>query len=251
MVTEMQQIAQAIDLAGKHSRFLRALMRRYGDWPSALRADGPDAFLAPVTQPLDGLDAGEIRRLRSRLALGVAVADLAGLYDLTEVTSRLSNFADAAIDWAVRKAIADRVPGAAPDGFAVLALGKLGSRELNYSSDVDLIYLFDGDRLPVREGEDPAEAVNRYARRITELLQQRTSDGYVARVDLQLRPDSEAFGLATPIRRAELYYQSEALTWSGPPSSVRDAWRATFPWAALSSPTSRPSSGAARSTLRR
>ena len=82
-------------------------------------------------------------------------------------------------------AIAERVPDAEPRGFAVIAMGKLGSHELNYSSDVDLLLLFDPESLARRERDDAGEAAVRIGRRLIELLQKRTADGYVERVDLQ------------------------------------------------------------------
>ena len=97
-----------------------------------------------------------MRRQRLGLALAVALGDLAGELTLEQVTRLLSDFADQAIDEAVAAAIAERVPGAEPEGFAVIAMGKLGSHELNYSSDVDLLLLFDPERLPRRERDEPA-----------------------------------------------------------------------------------------------
>ena len=75
---------------------------------------------------------------------------------------------------------ASACPGREPQGFAVIAMGKLGSRELNYSSDVDLLLLFDPETLPRRSRDDAGEAAVRIGRRIIELLQKRTEDGYVA-----------------------------------------------------------------------
>jgi glutamate-ammonia-ligase adenylyltransferase len=97
--------------------------------------------------------------------------------------------------------------------MVALALGKQGSRELNYSSDIDPILLFDPATLPHRKHEEPVEAAVRYARRIVELLQERTADGYVLRVDLRLRPASEATPLAVPIDMAIAHYESSALPW--------------------------------------
>ncbi len=155
----------------------------------------------------------ELRRRRTALALAIALGDLAGELDLERVTAALSDFADLAIDRALAAAIAERMPDAEPRGFAVLALGKLGSRELNYSSDVDLILLFDPAILPHREREDAGEAAVRIARRLVELLQQRTADGYVARVDLRLRPSPEVTPIALPVDAAISYYESQALPW--------------------------------------
>src|SRR3546814_8370327 len=86
------------------------------------------------------------------------MGDLAGHLDLTQVTGALTGFADHALDLAIRTAIAERTPDAEPVGFAAIALGKQGSHELNYSSDIDPILLFDPETLPHRAREEPDEA---------------------------------------------------------------------------------------------
>ena len=98
-----------------------------------------------------------LRKQRRGLALAVALGDLAGEMALEQVTGLLSRFADRAIDQAITQAIAERVPEAEPLGFAVIAMGKLGSHELNYSSDVDLLLLFD----PATPAEAPARGPGR------------------------------------------------------------------------------------------
>ncbi|MEQ7873397.1 bifunctional [glutamine synthetase] adenylyltransferase/[glutamine synthetase]-adenylyl-L-tyrosine phosphorylase [Sphingomonas sp. ASV193] len=164
-----------------------------------------------------GIDASGFaerwRRRRRAQALAVALGDLAGELSLEAVTAALSHFADAALDAGVAEAIGERMPGTVPEGLAVLALGKLGSRELNYSSDVDLVLLFDPATLPHRPREEPGEAAVRYGRRLIELLQARTADGYVARVDLRLRPSPEVTPIVLPVDAAIGYYESEALPW--------------------------------------
>ncbi|HMI40914.1 MAG TPA: glutamine-synthetase adenylyltransferase, partial [Sphingomicrobium sp.] len=157
--------------------------------------------------------ATEIRRRRHGLALTVALGDLAGEIGLERVTQLLSDFAEEAIDRALACAIIERVPDADPTGIAVIALGKLGSRELNYSSDVDLILLYDPAKLPRRARDDAGEAAVRIGRRLIELLQQRTADGYVARVDLRLRPSPEVTPIVLPVGAAIAYYESTALPW--------------------------------------
>ncbi len=155
----------------------------------------------------------ELRRQRLGLALAVALGDLAGELSLEQVTAFLSDFADRAIDRAVDAAIRERVPDADPRGFAVIAMGKLGSRELNYSSDVDLLLLFDPQSLPRRERDDAGEAAVRIGRRLIELLQKRTAEGYVARVDLRLRPSPEVTPIVLPLNAAISHYESSALPW--------------------------------------
>ncbi len=155
----------------------------------------------------------ELRRQRLGIALSVALGDLAGEFSFEAATRLLSDFADSAIDRALVAALAERVPDAQPRGMAVLALGKLGSRELNYSSDVDLILLFDPEVMPRRERDDPGEAAVRVGRRMIELLQKRTGDGYVARVDLRLRPSPEVTPIVLPVNAAISHYESSALAW--------------------------------------
>lgn len=154
-----------------------------------------------------------LRRQRRALALAVALGDLAGLLDLTAVTATLTEFADHALDEAIAAAIAERTPGAEPRGFVAIALGKQGSRELNYSSDIDPILLYDPATLPCRPREAPADAAVRIGRRIVELLQARDVEGYVLRVDLRLRPSPEVTPIALPVDAAIGYYESQALPW--------------------------------------
>lgn len=132
---------------------------------------------------------------------------------LEQVTRWLSDFADRAIDTALRAAIGERVPDADARGFSVIAMGKLGSHELNYSSDVDLLLLFDPATLPRRSRDDAGEAAVRIGRRLIELLQQRTADGYVERVDLRLRPSPEVTPIVLPVDAAISHYESSALPW--------------------------------------
>jgi glutamate-ammonia-ligase adenylyltransferase len=110
-------------------------------------------------------------------------------------------------------AIAERTSGAEPTGFSIIALGKLGSRELNFSSDVDLLFLFDPESLPHKPREDPSEAAVRIGQRVVELLQRRDADGYAFRVDLRLRPSPEVTPIALPADAAIGYYESSALPW--------------------------------------
>jgi glutamate-ammonia-ligase adenylyltransferase len=171
---------------------------------------------AVIADPADygdlPIDAA-LRCARLDLALAVALGDLAGEMTLEQVTRTLSEFADNAIDRAIAAAVRERVPDAEPIGLTAIAMGKLGSFELNYSSDVDLILLFDPATLPRRAGEDPGEAAVRIGRRVVEILQKRTADGYVVRVDLRLRPAAEVTPIVLPVNAAISHYESSALAW--------------------------------------
>ncbi|RHW18025.1 bifunctional [glutamine synthetase] adenylyltransferase/[glutamine synthetase]-adenylyl-L-tyrosine phosphorylase [Sphingomonas gilva] len=204
-------MADALQRAERHAPFLANLIGREADLAAELAARGPD--IAALLAPFEGEVARTLRVRRRRLALALAIGDLAGLLDFETVTQALSDFADAALDTAIRTAIAERYPDAEPSGFVAIALGKHGSRELNYSSDIDPIFLFDPQTLPRREREEPAEAAVRIGKRVVELLQARDGDGYVLRVDLRLRPSPEATPIALPIGAAIAYYESQALPW--------------------------------------
>jgi glutamate-ammonia-ligase adenylyltransferase len=203
----------ALKRAREHSPFLRDAIEAREDLVELFLSDGSVAAAqAALHVSGEALD-GRLRRRRHGLALAVALGDLAGELPLEDVTRLLSDFADVAIDESVRAAITERVPNAEPRGFAVIAMGKLGSRELNYSSDVDLLLLFDPETLPRRARDDPGEAAVRIGRRLIELMQKRTEDGYVQRVDLRLRPSPEVTPIALPINAAISHYESSALPW--------------------------------------
>jgi glutamate-ammonia-ligase adenylyltransferase len=170
------------------------------------------AFEASMDVSAPTVDA-ELRRRRAGVALTVALGDLSGEFSFEEATVRLSDFADSAIDAALHTALAERFPDAPLRGITALALGKLGSRELNYSSDVDLLLLFDPETMPRRDRDDPTEAAVRIGRRMIEILQKRTEDGYVARVDLRLRPSPEVTPIVLPVNAAISHYESSALPW--------------------------------------
>ena len=199
--------------ARDHSPFLRDAIAALPELTNAFLDSGSEAAveLAAATAR-DGVES-RLRGQRLGLALSVALGDLASELSLEKVTGFLSDFADRAIDEALHAAVAERVPGAEPNGFAIIAMGKLGSHELNYSSDVDLIFLCDPEILPRRSRDDPADAAVRIGRRVIEILQKRTEDGYVQRVDLRLRPSPEVTPIVLPVNAAISHYESSALPW--------------------------------------
>jgi glutamate-ammonia-ligase adenylyltransferase len=203
----------AIGRARRFSPFLAESLETLPEVAQAFIERGAEAAIALALADTGDELGVTLRRRRRGLALAVALGDLAGQLRFEAATGALSDFADSAIDQAVAQAIDERVPGAPPNGFAVVALGKLGSRELNYSSDVDLMLLFDPGMLPKRPREDAADAAVRIGRRVIELLQARTADGYVARVDLRLRPSPEVTPIALPVDAAISHYESSALPW--------------------------------------
>ncbi|BAK65912.1 glutamate-ammonia-ligase adenylyltransferase [Sphingobium sp. SYK-6] len=208
------ETSDALERAQACSPFLARLIASHPDLVALVGAGALDEAwqaarsLAPEA-PID-------RRLRSRrgaVALVAAMADLSGAWDLDVVTRHLSDFADEAIGDALAAAFAERYPEDEARGIAVIALGKHGSRELNYSSDIDPILVFDPRTIPTRGREEPQEAALRLARRLVALLSERTGDGYVFRVDLRLRPSPEVSPIILPVDAAISYYESAAVGW--------------------------------------
>ena len=164
-----------------------------------------------------------LRRSRQTVALLVALADLGGVWTLDEVTAALTRFADAAVRTAVCALLREAVslgrlhPPEADDelecGLAVLALGKQGGGELNYSSDIDLIALFDAGASRLPEKTVPSKFYVRLVQQLVRLLQELTEDGYVFRVDLRLRPDPASTAVAIGLPSAFSYYESYGQNW--------------------------------------
>ncbi len=205
----------AIARARAFSPFLGAALDRLPALADLLARDEAEAGLAFAREA--GLGASDIgtalRRERLALALALGIGDLAGAFSLERVMHELSAFADRALDAAIVEALTARVPDAQPGGMIALALGKHGAQELNYSSDIDPILLYDPDLLPRRARDEPGEAASRAARRVVETLGRVDAEGYVFRVDLRLRPASEVSPLAIPVEAALTHYESSALTW--------------------------------------
>jgi glutamate-ammonia-ligase adenylyltransferase len=205
----------AIERAHDHAPFLSRALEKLPELAGLLAEGRADEALAWARGAGDGAPSVPValRRERQALALTLAIGDLAGAFPLARVTGELTALADRALDAAIADAIRARVPDAAPAGFIALALGKHGAGELNYSSDIDPILLYDPATLPRRDRDEPGEAAERIARRVVETLAHQTDEGYVFRVDLRLRPASEVSPLAISFGAALTHYESSALAW--------------------------------------
>ncbi|MGE3395489.1 MAG: bifunctional [glutamate--ammonia ligase]-adenylyl-L-tyrosine phosphorylase/[glutamate--ammonia-ligase] adenylyltransferase [Sphingomonas sp.] len=207
-------LLEALSRARDHSPFLRDLLDRGGPVAAALERGDLQGALRAAAESVAGDPMDAMRCERAAYALALGIGDLAALLTLEEITGALSDLADRSLDRAFATAVEERTPGETPRGFSIIALGKLGGRELNYSSDVDLIYIYDPVTLPRRSTrEEPDQAALRIGQRITEMLQLRTGNGYVFRVDLRLRPSPEVTPIALPVEAAISYYESAALPW--------------------------------------
>jgi [glutamine synthetase] adenylyltransferase / [glutamine synthetase]-adenylyl-L-tyrosine phosphorylase len=204
----------ALARAKANSPFLAGLIERQPDLVVLIqKGDFEAALAAALAAKVEDNPGATLRKQRQGVALVTAIADLSGTWDLTRVTRILSDFADTSLDTAIAAAFAERVHDAPVQGFAVIALGKHGGQELNYSSDIDPIFLYDPETLPHREREDVADSAVRIGRRVIELLSARDEHGYVFRVDMRLRPSPEVTPITIPVEAAISYYESSALAW--------------------------------------
>jgi glutamate-ammonia-ligase adenylyltransferase len=211
------------------SPYLCGLMLREADWLEEALAGAPEAALAAELGRLDGVEGAdalgsELRRAKRRVALLAGLADLGGVWPLESVTGALTGLADRAVDLAFRALVAaeirrDRIPGATETdaataaGLVALAMGKMGAGELNYSSDIDLICLFDDSRYPGADVPEARAALIRVVRRMAALLSDMTAEGYVFRTDLRLRPDASVTPVCISMSAAEQYYEAQGRTW--------------------------------------
>jgi len=166
----------------------------------------------------------ELRRAKQTSALLIALADLGQVWTVDQVTRALSDFADAAVASALnfilkttaqagRLTLGNADQPSADCGLVVLALGKHGAQELNYSSDVDLVVFYDPESAAVPAGQEPSQLYVRITRELARLLQERTGDGYVLRVDYRLRPDPGSTHVAVSLPAAFAYYEMLGQNW--------------------------------------
>ena len=216
-----------------NSPFLTGAAVKEWTFLSRLVEHGPDLVFGEIaadterTEDLGEDAAALMRRLRvarRRVALVAALAELAGVWSLEQQTGALSRFADAALGAALRHLLREAarkglIALAAKDqpeegsGLIVLGMGKLGGCELNYSSDIDLIVLYDPSVAPVTARDGPQSFFVRLARELVRILETYTGDGYSFRTDLRLRPDPASTPLAMSVPAALTYYESVGQNW--------------------------------------
>ncbi len=219
-----------LDALGGNAPYLAGLALRDSDALLDCMARGVQAHMETILAALAGLQAGlpraalsaSLRRAKRHAALALAIADIGGLWGLERITAALSALAESALRAATRHLLlglhqSGQITLPHPDdperacGFVALGLGKLGAFELNYSSDIDLVLIFDPDHAAY--GEEATTQMARLARDLTTLLAARDEEGYVFRVDLRLRPDPAATPPVISLPAALSYYESQGRTW--------------------------------------
>ncbi|WP_377296061.1 bifunctional [glutamine synthetase] adenylyltransferase/[glutamine synthetase]-adenylyl-L-tyrosine phosphorylase [Rhizobium sp. SGZ-381] len=174
--------------------------------------------------PGEGEVMTALRHAKREVSFLLALGDLAGLIECRQTTRWLSLLADAAVAAAIdhlllahhqsgKLRLPDPANPAENSGLIVLAMGKLGAYELNYSSDIDIVVFFDPDAASVIDPLEVTELYGRMMRRLIRILQERTGDGYVFRTDLRLRPDPGSTPLAVPVEAALIYYEGRGQNW--------------------------------------
>jgi [glutamine synthetase] adenylyltransferase / [glutamine synthetase]-adenylyl-L-tyrosine phosphorylase len=216
-----------------NSPFLSQICFAEPDLVLGLVTAGPGRMFAEIMHRLNRELEGQtdrstlmtqLRQARRRVALVAAIGDLAQWWPLERVTGALSAFAEAALEAALRHLLLaaaeageinlpSRDPPERDCGFFVLALGKLGARELNYSSDIDLVCFYNGGRIDYRGRQSPSQFYSRLAQELVRILADSTGDGYVFRVDLRLRPDPGSTSAALSTEAALVYYESAGQNW--------------------------------------
>lgn len=179
------------------------------------------------SESIEALDRS-LRQAKARMHLIVAFADLSGQWPVEHVTGAVTRFADASVQACLLAHVrfgADRGQLDPPaklenplPGVVFLALGKMGTGELNYSSDIDLVAVYDPDVLHLPDGQEPRKRLPRLVQAVVKSLQDVTADGYVFRVDLRLRPDPGASPVIMSTEAALNYYEALGQTWE------RAAW---------------------------
>ncbi|SHL68037.1 glutamate-ammonia-ligase adenylyltransferase [Roseovarius litoreus] len=220
-------LADLVEGAAGCSPYLKSLAEAERDWlPEALEAPevALDALRDSLRDTAPDLLPGALRQGKRRVALMIGLADLAGVWPLEEVTGRLTDFADLACDLAMKACVGaeirrGKLPGKTEDdlraagGMVALAMGKMGAGELNYSSDIDLICLFDETGFSEGDYHEARASFVRATRKMAAMLNDRTAEGYVFRTDLRLRPDPSVTPVCMAMAAAETYYESLGRTW--------------------------------------
>ena len=217
--------------------YLLDLARAHGEWLAQALDSGPDRAFSALLREMgragreddEAAIAHALRRAKGRTALLAAVAESGGAWTTARATEALSDLADAALEAALdllmrqafekgHLAVPVEEARAANSGLAIFALGKHGGRELNYSSDIDIVAFFDPQK-PVLA--DPLEATKIYSRMVQKLvglMEDRQAGGYVFRTDLRLRPDPGSTPVAISFDAALAYYEVRGQNWE------RAAW---------------------------
>lgn len=216
-----------------HSPYLSQVIQRHMPFFAFLCRYGVEASLNYIrknfeitlglTSDIDNL-MRQLRTAKAQCAMVTAFADLGGIWNLEEVTAFLSETAEKSLALAVDYLLLDaqkrgELLHIAPEkpsensGLIVLGMGKLGAYELNYSSDIDIIVLYDASKVRYEGRQSAQQCFSRITRDLVRIMQERTQDGYVFRTDIRLRPDPASTPPAMSVNAALTYYETTGQNW--------------------------------------
>jgi glutamate-ammonia-ligase adenylyltransferase len=207
------------------SPYLRGLIHKEQNWLTDIWEKEPEHTFQDILNQVDNSNLTvSLRTAKRRVALLTALCDLGGVWTLEEVTKALTDFADFAVHESLKHLVLAEIgrgklpaeAGGDPEGCAgiiVLAMGKMGAYELNYSSDIDLICLYDDSRYKLDDLGEVRPHLIRIVQRMCKMLSDVTADGYVFRTDLRLRPNPSVTPVCISCASAMTYYETEGRTW--------------------------------------
>jgi len=202
--------------------FFQYLMSEGSDPALSLIYSDLEAKVSPLNDKFEIMS--HLRKAKQQIALLTALCDMGHVWPLMKITGVLSDFAGRAVEICcahLLAAAADKGELVLSDinnptresGLVILGMGKLGANELNYSSDIDLIVLFDAEKIEYTGRRSLQDCFVKIARGLVQMMQDRTADGYVFRTDLRLRPDPGATPIALSFAGAHVYYESQGQNW--------------------------------------
>ncbi|NRA85851.1 MAG: bifunctional [glutamine synthetase] adenylyltransferase/[glutamine synthetase]-adenylyl-L-tyrosine phosphorylase [Rhizobiales bacterium] len=232
-IEEDETLQSLINIILATSPYLSGIIRRYPKFaietlisePDILYANFIAKFITEASQQNTDFEMMKILRIaKQKVALSLAIWDLSGTWTQAKVTDILSKFADLSIELTLNYLFKQAVVAGTFEtddiysvtkncGLFVIAMGKHGAYELNYSSDIDLIVFFDPENFKVTNGKDPYKFAIRLIKKLVQFIQERNEFGYVFRVDLRLRPDPGATQIAMGYQAALGYYESIGQNW--------------------------------------
>ncbi len=219
------------------SPFLTQIILQHPDYAVEIFTQSPDQFVRRTldtmtttalvsenTSPKMDMLMQQLRVAKRRVAFATAMADLSGYWTVEQVVKELSRFAEMSLtiacDWLLLNAHArgelvlqDTQKPSRECGWVVLAMGKLGAKELNYSSDIDLILLYERSRVPYQGDGSVQHFMNKLTQDLLRIMQERTQDGYVFRTDIRLRPDPASTPPCMSVGAALTYYETVGQNW--------------------------------------
>jgi len=217
------------ELIAQQSSYLFRLTQKFPDFYQRITQECSFQIFAELIEEIKAFDVRKekksdlmafLRIKKAQISLLIAAADISNLWTLKQVTQALSDFADLAVikttEFLLHENFRDKMLASEAiekSGLLMIAVGKLGGRELNYSSDIDLIILYDPNRTEYTGKNNVRQFFVRLCNDFVSILQERTADGYVFRVDLRLRPDPYSTPVAVSVQAACTYYENVGQNW--------------------------------------